>query len=408
MKFAHVLLIFVLLTPGLADAKARKVDNYHWTGVERIIAIGDLHGDYKRYIHVMKSAGLIDKGGKWSGGKTHFVQTGDITDRGADSRKIIDHLVKLSKQAKKAGGYVHLLIGNHETMNVVGDLRYVSAGEYEAFTSRNSKRLQTMQWQRQVEWMKVNMPDFEELDLDAYRMEWEQQVPLGWVEHRQAWALNGEYGKWVKDNPVAIQVNDTIFLHGGISEKYCKFSLKSLTEQVIAAMQNHDPTQITIMNDPLGPVWYRGYAEEGSTEVFTQTLDNILKRYGASRIVVGHSVTSGVVWPRFDQRVILNDTGIATYYGANKGLLELTAKGATAIYDDQKIPVPLLNSEREDYLRAVIKTAPDNAYLKQRLARMLAPEEDVTDDAASSDEAPVAVDGQPPAEAIIPVPGTCQ
>ena len=408
MKVSSLIFILALLVADPALAKAKKIDDYHWTGVERVIAIGDLHGDYEQYLNVMASAGVIDKKGKWSAGKTHLVQTGDITDRGADSRKIIDHMVKLSIQAKRKGGYIHMLIGNHEAMNVIGDLRYVSAGEYSAFTTRNSQRLQDMQWQAQLEWMRANLLTFEELDLDVYRMEWQKTIPLGWVEHRQAWSLAGDYGSWVKDNRVAVKVNDTIFLHGGISEKYCKFSLKSLTEQVIAAMQNNDPTQITAMNDPLGPVWYRGYAEEGNTDVFTQTLDNILERYGAKRIVVGHSVTSGVVWPRFDQRVILNDTGIATYYGANKGLLELTAKGATAIYDDQKIPVPMLNSEREDYLRAVILTDPENAYLKQRLARMLAPQENVGDGEASGDEASEAVDGQAPAEAIIPVPGTCQ
>src|SRR5210317_2365293 len=131
-------LFFLLLAPGMANAGAKKIDDYHWTGVDRVVAIGDLHGDYGQYIRVMESAGLIDKRGKWSGGQTHLVQTGDITDRGADSRKIIDHLVKLSKQAKKKGGYVHLLIGNHETMNVIGDLRYVSPGEYAAFATKNS------------------------------------------------------------------------------------------------------------------------------------------------------------------------------------------------------------------------------------------------------------------------------
>ena len=262
MKLPHLLLFLIFLAPGLADAKAKKVDDYHWTGVERVVAIGDLHGDYGRYIDVMKSAGLIGKSGKWSGGQTHLVQTGDITDRGADSRKIIDHLVKLSKQAKKKGGYVHLLIGNHETMNVVGDLRYVSPGEFAAFATKNSPRLQNMQWQRQFEWMQANTPDLAEIDLEAYRNEWEKQVPLGWVEHRQAWSFNGKYGKWVEGSHVAIQINDTIYLHGGISEKYCKFSLQSLNEQVIAAMQNHDdPSVISAMNDPLGPVWYRGLAQ---------------------------------------------------------------------------------------------------------------------------------------------------
>jgi len=410
-----LLLLSALFVNGPADAKAKKIDNYHWTGVERVVAIGDLHGDYDGYIRVMESAGLINKRGKWSGGDTHLVQTGDITDRGADSRKIIDHLVKLRKQAKKDGGYVHLLIGNHEAMNVVGDLRYVSPGEFEAFKTKNSARLQDMQWQRQIEWMAANTPEFEELDLEAYRKEWQQKIPLGWVEHRMAWSFNGDYGKWVKDNRVAIQINDTIFLHGGISAKYCSLSLQSLTEQVIAAMQNYDPFVQSIMDDPLGPVWYRGLAEEEEADLFSQTLDNILNRYGAKRIVIGHTPTGGIVWPRFDQRVVLNDTGIAGYYGSHKGLLELTKEGATAVYDKHRIPLPVLNSEREDYLRAVIEVDPNNAHMKQRLARMLAPPVEETepgevsgDSKAGEAEAGETEAGETLAEEIILVPGTCQ
>ncbi len=402
--------LLALFCPALLTAEAKQIDDYNWTGVERVVAIGDLHGDYQQYIKVMRSAGLIDSKGRWSGGKTHLVQTGDVTDRGADSRKIIDHLIKLGKQAKKKGGYVHTLIGNHESMNVTGDLRYVSAGEFEAFTSRKSPRYQEMQWQRQVDWLQSNDPEaFATLDLEAYRLEWEQRVPLGWVEHRQAWSLGGEYGKWVKGNPVAIQINDTIFLHGGISAKYCRFSLESLTRQSMAAMENYDYAVSTIIDDPLGPLWYRGLALEQEAEVFSQTLDNILERYSAKRIVVGHTPTGGIVWPRFDQRVIVNDTGIAAHYGSHKGVLELTADGATAIYADRRIPVPPTSAEREAYLRVVIGADSNNAELKQRLARMLAP---------PADESPVIeipgpADGD--VEAIVDevgaleiTPGTCQ
>ena len=397
MKLSSLVLLLLLLAPGLANAKAKKIDDYHWTGVERVVAIGDLHGDYDQYIKVMQSAGLLNKSGKWSGGKTHLVQTGDVPDRGADTRKIMDHLVKLVKQAKKKGGYVHMLIGNHETMNVVGDLRYVTKGEFQAFTTRNSPRMQNMQWERQVEWMRDNVLTFAELNLEEYRKEWEQSVPLGWVEHRQAWSLTGEYGGYVKNNAVAIQVNDSIFLHGGISSKYCKFSLQSLTEQVIAAMENYDPTITSIMDDPLGPIWYRGLAQEKEVDAYSQNLDQILKRYGAKRIVVGHTPTGGVVWPRFDQRVVVNDTGIASYYGSHKGVLELTAAGAVAIYGDKRIPVPLDNAGREDYLRAVIDADSNNAQLKARLVRMLAPSAEGAVDSAGQieDEQPVSVEVNP-------------
>jgi len=84
-------------------------------------------------------------------------------------------------------------------------------------------------------------------------------------------------------------------------------------------------------------------------------------------------------------------------------LLELTAEGATAIYDQQRIPLPLLNSGREDYLRAVIELDPNNAQMKQRLANMLAPSADEAVETNDQTEA-----GEAVTEEIILVPGTCQ
>ena len=386
MKVRLILLILSLALPGLLLAKAEQVDDYHWTGVERVVVIGDLHGDYQQYLKVMHSAGLIDKKGRWSGGQTHLVQTGDVTDRGDDSRAIIDHLVKLAKAARKKGGYVHMLIGNHEAMNKIGDLRYVTDGEFASYAGRNASKLQDMQWQRQLEWMQANRDDFDTLDLDAYKQEWLQRVPLGWVEHRMAWSNDGEYGKWVMDNPVAVQINDSIFVHGGISAKYCQFSLASLTEQMVTALKAFDPSsQDTIVDDPLGPVWYRGLARDDETDVFTQTVENILTRYAARRMVIGHTPTGGIVWPRFDQRVIANDTGLASYYGAHIGILEIKGDELTAIYGDTHIPLPPDNAGREDYLRAVIDAVPNNGDLKRRLAEMLQPVATDGDAADASD-----------------------
>ncbi|MGD9021972.1 MAG: metallophosphoesterase, partial [Lysobacterales bacterium] len=361
-------------------------------------AIGDLHGDYDQYIKVMQSAGLLDRKDKWAGGRTHLVQLGDITDRGADSRKIIDHLTKVARQAKRKGGYVHMLIGNHEAMNVTGDLRYVTPGEFQAFQGRNSARLQELQWQAQISWMRANIPEFEQMDLGAYRQQWEQQVPLGWVEHRGAWQPGGDYFNWVRDNPVAVKVNDTVFLHGGISAKYCKLSLQEMTERVIAALESYDPAVESIVDDQEGPLWYRGMATEDEDGIFSQTLDNILERYGAQRVVIGHTPTGGVVWPRFDGRVLANDTGIGAYYGAHVGILELTADGTTAIYGDSRIPVPTLNSERMDYLRAVIEADPE-ARLVKTLAPATAPA------LVAEGEAGDATEEQPLPELT---PGTCR
>jgi hypothetical protein len=390
-----------LLAACLAAAGHASADDYHFGGVARVVAIGDLHGDYDQYTRVMQSAGLLDGRGRWAGGKTHLVQTGDITDRGGDSRRIIDHLVKVARQAKRKGGAVHMLIGNHEAMNVTGDLRYVTPGEFQAFQGRNSERLQELQWQAQVEWMQANVPELEVLDLDAYRLEWEKQVPLGWVEHRQAWQPGGDYFAWVRGNRVAVKVNDTVFLHGGISATYCTFSLQELTEQVIAGLESYDPAVESIVDDQEGPLWYRGMATEDEDGVFSQTLDNILERYGAKRVVIGHTPTGGVVWPRFDQRVVANDTGIAAYYGSHVGVLELTDAGAVAIYGERRIPLPENNEGRSDYLRAVIEADPNNAQMQQRLVQMLAPPVEPAPPAEG--EA-----GDVPPEQPLPSPGTCR
>jgi 2',3'-cyclic-nucleotide 2'-phosphodiesterase (5'-nucleotidase family) len=140
--------------------------------------------------------------------------------------------------------------------------------------------------------------------------------------------------------------------------------------------------------------------EDESDEIYSQTLDNILNRYGIKRIVIGHSPTGGVVWPRFDQRVVANDTGIAGYYGSHIGLLELTGDGAFAIYGDRKMPLPARNDERVEYLRAVIEADSNNAQLKQRLAIMLAPPAEETGEPVDAESGDV--------EAVISSPGTCQ
>ena len=80
-------LLTLLLFSNLAMADARQINEYHWEGVERIVAIGDIHGDYTNYITTLRAAGLINKREKWAGGKTHLVQTGDLPDRGPDSRR---------------------------------------------------------------------------------------------------------------------------------------------------------------------------------------------------------------------------------------------------------------------------------------------------------------------------------
>src|SRR6185295_17662986 len=122
--------------PGVSPLLA--ASQCEWDNVERIVAVGDVHGAYDQYLEILKTAGVIDAGGRWSGGKTHFVQLGDIVDRGADSRKALDFNRRLEREAQAAGGHAHLLLGNHEVARMLGDLRLTVPGEYAAFSTADS------------------------------------------------------------------------------------------------------------------------------------------------------------------------------------------------------------------------------------------------------------------------------
>jgi hypothetical protein len=132
----------------------------------------------------------------------------------------------------------------------------------------------------------------------------------------------------------------------------------------------------------------------------------MLERYGAARIVVGHTPTGGVVWPRFDGRVVVNDPGISAYYGGKDAYLELTPAGAEAGYGDYKLGLPVASDDRVEYLRQVIGLDPDNAILQRRLARMLAPPQEPVPPAGATplDEARPPGDAAAPAQPEAPAP----
>lgn len=113
--------------------------------VPRIIVIGDIHGDWLALKSALKVANITNHHNDWTGGETHVVQVGDLVDRGVrggsgdekSELRIINHLIDLKTKAQRAGGDVHLLLGNHELMNVMGDFRYVSPM---GFTDFDGKR----------------------------------------------------------------------------------------------------------------------------------------------------------------------------------------------------------------------------------------------------------------------------
>jgi hypothetical protein len=114
--------------PAVADDLPLRLDH-----AERIVAIGDVHGDIEATRRALRLAGAIDENDRWIGGKLVVVQTGDQLDRGDNEQAILDLFTRLVEEAAQAGGAFHVLNGNHELMNAKLDLRYVTKGGFEDF-----------------------------------------------------------------------------------------------------------------------------------------------------------------------------------------------------------------------------------------------------------------------------------
>jgi Calcineurin-like phosphoesterase len=367
-SIASTLLLGAVLQCQSLLASPHKIDDYHWDHVDRVVAIGDLHGDYANYIRVLEAAGIIDARGQWIAGETHVVQLGDVPDRGDDTEKIIAHLRKLATQARAKGGWIHTLLGNHEAMNTYGDLRY-----FAAFAGRDAPQWRDRYYENVLTDMKAREPErFASLPPD-FRETWNATHPLGWVEHQRGWNPQwnpkGEYFEWALQDQVAIQINDLIFLHGGISGAYCQNTLASLTEMARAALRKGDSAAPSVLTDENGPLWYRGLA--GVEPVAApETVQAILEHNGAHHIVIGHTPTHGVIWPRYSGRVIQADTGISAYHGGHVAWLEETSDGLYAGYLSGKIRLPSDDAGRIEYLKKVVALQPENAGLQKQLSAL--------------------------------------
>ncbi len=353
-RFSGLLLIAFLSSGAAAQ-------QYTWTDVPRIVALSDPHGAYDAMVRTLENAEVIDDDRNWSGGATHLVIVGDLMDRGADSRNVMDLIMRLEGQAIADGGMVHLLLGNHEVMNLVGDLRYVAAGEYAAFAEDELEE-ERERWFRifVAQRLSIGKPDE-----DALRAEFDKERPPGFFGHRQAFSSEGKYGKWLLEKPLMVVINGNAFVHGGLPPRLTELGLAGLNESlgsdvseylthlnVLNAAGLFDPALnfyrhpeqaeslavMTIMSDEVrnalhsimqlnksivhtqeGPLWYRGNIG-CSTLIEGDRLTAALDAIGAERVVIGHTPTqSREVLARHDGRVIEIDTGMLNMYYKGSG-----------------------------------------------------------------------------------------
>jgi hypothetical protein len=259
-----------------------------------VMAIGDLHGDVQAARTALQIAGAIDEQDRWIGGNLVVVQLGDVLDRGDGEREILDLFERLAPEAHAAGGKLLPLLGNHELMNVQGDLSYVTPAGFDAFD---------------------DVPD---LDL---------QSPLlsgfSAKEKRRAAAFvqGGPYAKKLaKQNVVAI-VGDSLFVHGGVLPKHVDYGLDAINYDAKAWMLWDDLDIPAALDAEDSPVWDRSFGEETSTDC--GVLDQVLASTGTKRLVVAHTPQLDGITQGCEDKLFRIDTGMSAYYGGPVEVLEI-------------------------------------------------------------------------------------
>jgi hypothetical protein len=391
MKISHRIRRLTVLAAGLLFTKACA----SLAAEQRIVAIGDVHGDLPDFIAILQQTGLMNDSRQWTGGATVLVQLGDMVDRGPKSRECLDLLTDLERQAPQQNGKVIPLLGNHEVMTMMGDLRYASAQDYQGFATPQSEKVREQAYQEYLDFLSSHGNHATDAASAGQRDKWAAEHPLGFFERRDAFAPQGVYGRWLRQHDAVVQLGNGAFLHGGLSPALQFRDIQELNQRIRSDLATFDflwqalstrkiiwrymrieealrqaqsewaavqlrgqvepelkeelqkflsfPTWFC--NSPDSPIWYRGLALEPEEKLKTG-VDAMLARLKIGYIVAGHTVRpKGVITRHFDNRVFLIDTGmLKSVYAGKASALEIQEGRFTAYYAGEKpqilAPVP--------------------------------------------------------------------
>jgi hypothetical protein len=387
----HLLALLAVAFAHPLDAQAQ----WRWDGVERQVVIPDVHGAFDEFAELLKATGVVDENLDWIGGETHLVSLGDLLDRGPDSRKAMDLLMRLEGQASEAGGRVHVILGNHELMVLMGDMRYVSEAEYGAFAAAEPEAVREMAF----EWFLAMEPGAHG-DAESAREAFREAFPPGYFGMRAAFGTGGHYGRWLLGLPAIIVINGTAYVHAGLPDLVSEMPLEELNETISRDLNAYvqswetlvaaghlprferqhpknsaaealfiaDPARcigeramvcegidvpdeadapvngdlvatlerfIELSDAPTlsssGPMWYRG-------SVFCKpvleepVLDAALARLDADRVIVGHTPTfDRRVHSLYDGRLVMTDTGMLVSYYNGRPAALIVENGETTV-----------------------------------------------------------------------------
>jgi hypothetical protein len=283
-----------------AAAKRFEAPSLTYPAPERLVALGDVHGDLDATRRALRLAGAIDASDAWVGGKLFLVQTGDQIDRGDEDRAVLDLFERLRDEAKAKGGTVLSLNGNHELMNVELDFRYITERSFSSFA------------------------DFSKHDHPAVTRLPEAQRGRG-----AAFLPGGVYAKRFAERPVVAIVGDGVFVHGGVLMKHLEYGLEKLDGETRAWLRGERPSPPRAVIAEDGVVWTRAFSAQADQRDCAE-LGKVLDALGAKRMVMGHTPQKPGISEACDGRAVRIDTGMSRHYGGQVQVLEI-AGGKTRV-----------------------------------------------------------------------------
>ncbi|GAA5864642.1 hypothetical protein JCM8547_008259 [Rhodosporidiobolus lusitaniae] len=343
---------------------------------QRIVAVGDIHGDLPRMAAVLRRAEIIDLKGQWIGGETILVQTGDIVDRGKDTIAIYRFFQSLRVQADKAGGAVISLLGNHEIMNALGDWRYVTPEDIASFGGeRNRHEAMLTGWIGQ-EWranysITARVPYLVSSFPPGVPITHFPSTPAGRGDQRFLSEPSSSSKKGDEEDPFAYSAAS--FVHGGITPEYLSslhtdrpverinsigssimFSLLHSPPAPLSLPRGSTPEQLEFWSER-GPMWNRDWALEEEDEI-CERVEEAKRILKVRRLVMGHTPQFEGITARCGGSVLLIDTGISRAYDGPLSALEilhtLTPSSSLPLSDALAFGLVELNDPRpEETLR---------------------------------------------------------
>jgi hypothetical protein len=226
----------------------------------RIVAVGDVHGDADAFTAILQKAELVDDRARWSGGDTTLVQTGDLPDRGTQVRRVFDLAMALEQQAPSAGGRAIFLIGNHEAMNAIGELRDVARETFATFADASSEERREREWRVFDKVTKSRRRALEDAQLQPpasfakkTRDDWMAAHPPGMLEYLWEFGENGRYGRWIRGHDATTVVGGVDFLHGGWNPEAAPSSLAAANDRIRSEIGRWDALRRYLLEQKLAP-----------------------------------------------------------------------------------------------------------------------------------------------------------